>query len=51
MINSMSLIKPLTLEIEEKLWEEFKIKIPRTITLNDAVVNLIEKEVNKKWNL
>jgi len=41
-------IKPMTIEIDEKLWHKFKVKIPRTETLNDAVVKLIEKEANKK---
>lgn len=41
----MEKIKPLTLEIDKKTWDKFKEKIPRTITLNEAVVKLIEKEV------
>ena len=44
----MTKIKPMTLEIEEKTWIKFKEAIPRTITLNSAIVNLIEKEVSKK---
>lgn len=40
-------IKPITLEIDEDLWIKFKEKIPRTITLNDAIVELIKKEVSK----
>lgn len=43
-----NLIKPITLEIEKDLWDRFKDAIPRTKTLNDAIVELIEKEVNKK---
>lgn len=43
----MSDIKPITLEIDEDLWIKFKEKIPRTITLNDAIVELIKKEVSK----
>lgn len=42
-----NLIKPITLEIDSKLWEKFKEQTPRTITLNDAVVDLIKKEVEK----
>jgi len=38
-------INPLTLEIEKELWEKFKAIVPRTITLNQAVVNLIKKEL------
>jgi len=41
-------IKPLTLEIEKDLWEKFKEITPRTITLNEAVIELIKKEINKK---
>ena len=41
-------IKPITLEVDEVLWKKFKVMIPRTIKLNDAIVKLIEKEVNKK---
>lgn len=40
--------KPLTLEIDKELWDTFKSLTPRTKALNDAVVELIEKEVNKK---
>jgi hypothetical protein len=43
-----SVIKPLTIEIEKELWEKFKDKIPRSKKLNDAVVELIKKEVEKK---
>ena len=41
-------IKPLTLEIDSELWNKFKEQTPRTITLNDAVVQLIKKEVSRK---
>ncbi len=40
-------IKPLTLEVEKSLWEKFKHMTPRTLTLNDAIVKLIEREVGK----
>jgi len=43
----MGEIKPITLKIEEKLWKKFKEKTSRTITLNDAIINLIEKDVSK----
>jgi len=46
----MELIKPITLEIDKKIWERFKEITPRTIKLNDALVKLIIKklkEVNK----
>lgn len=41
-------IKPITLEIDKELWEKFKVKIPRTISLNQAIVDLIKKEVESK---
>lgn len=48
----MTKIKPITIEIKEETWNKFKEGIPRIITLNQAVVLLIEKEVKrKKWNL
>jgi hypothetical protein len=34
---------PLNLRIDEEIWNEFKDRIPRSITLNDAVVDLIKK--------
>ena len=43
-----NLIKPITLEIEKEIWDIFKESIPRTITLNDAIVDLIEKEVKRR---
>ena len=41
------LIKPITIEIESSIWQKFKESIPRTKRLNDAVVELIEREVTK----
>ena len=41
-------IKPITLLIDPDLWNEFKVKVPRTIKLNDAIVKLIEQAVQKK---
>jgi len=41
-------IKPITLVIEKKTWIKFKNKIPRTIALNDKLVELIEREIKKK---
>lgn len=40
-------IKPITLEIDEDLWIEFKNRVPRTITLNDAIIKLIEMEIKE----
>lgn len=41
-------IKPITLEIEDTTWDKFKDLIPRSITLNQAIVDLIEKECKRK---
>ena len=40
-------IKPITLEIEKELWDKFKEIVPRTITLNEAVILLIKNELEK----
>ncbi len=40
-------IKPLTLEIDKKVWAAFKDHVPRTITLNNAIVKLIEFEMKE----
>ena len=39
-------IKPITLEIEEDLWQKFKGITTRDITLNDKIVELIQAEVS-----
>lgn len=41
-------IKPITLEIDKDVWEEFKESIPRAIRLNDVVVVLIKQHLIKK---
>jgi len=33
------------LKINKKIWEKFKEKVPRTKNLNEALIELIEKEV------
>jgi len=37
----------LLLRVDDKLWERFKMLVPRTTKLNDAVVELIEKYVEE----
>uniref|UniRef100_A0A6M3IDY9 Antitoxin n=1 Tax=viral metagenome TaxID=1070528 RepID=A0A6M3IDY9_9ZZZZ len=44
----MTSIKPITLEIEKELWTKFKEMTPRTVRLNDAIVELIAKKVATK---
>ncbi len=41
-------IKPITIEIDEKLWDDFKELIPRTITLNEAIISLIINKIAKE---
>jgi len=43
-------IKPITLEIEEKVWNKWKETIPRTITLSQAIENLIIKDLRDDKN-
>lgn len=44
----MEKIKPLTIEIDKEVWDQFKERVPRTITLNDKVVELIKQFLYKK---
>ena len=37
----------LLLEITDELWARFKLTVLRTKTLNDAVVELIQREVDR----
>jgi len=47
----MTSIKPITLEIDKELWYKFKEMTPRTVRLNDAIVELIAKRVKEKNRL
>ena len=38
----------ITLNIDDKLWEKFKERVPRTISLNDKIVQLIKEFLYKK---
>jgi hypothetical protein len=40
-------INALTIQIKRGEWEIFKSTVPRSMTLNEAVVQLIRKEINK----
>ena len=44
---SSNKIKPITLKIDKDLWKKFKEKVPRTKTLNEAIIELIKKETDK----
>ena len=41
-------IKKFLLEIPEDIWEKWKNTIPRSISLNKALVELLKKEGKKK---
>ena len=36
------------LEVNSKLWEEFKDLIPRSITINDKLIEIIKKFIDEK---
>ena len=38
------------IRIKKKLWEDFKIIIPRNKTLNNAIIELIKKEIEEEKN-
>ena len=42
-------INAITIKIKRGSWEFFKSITPRNITLNQAVVNLIKREINKEF--
>ncbi len=44
----MKLTKVITLEMEEDIWRKFKEIVPRTITLNKALGNLVRDFVSDK---
>lgn len=41
------IIKPITLQIEKRVWDEFKSITPRSIKLNDALVDVIEIHIKR----
>ena len=47
-MNMGKTIRPITLEIDENVWKEFKERVPRTVKLNDKLVELIERELQNK---
>lgn len=44
-INNKS--RAITLQINKDTWKEFKYKTPRTHTLNDKIVELIERYIKE----
>lgn len=41
-------IKTFLLEIPEEIWEKWKERIPRSVSLNKALIELLKKEAEKK---
>lgn len=44
----MKTIRPITLVIEKHIWDKWKYTVPREQTLNEALVGLIEDDINYK---
>lgn len=42
------IIRPITLEVDEETWQTFKERVPRTVKLNDKLVELVEREIQNK---
>jgi len=40
--------KKFLLEIPEDIWEKWKNTVPRSLSLNKALIKLLEREVKKK---
>lgn len=40
-------VKKFLLEIPEEIWEKWKNKVPRSISLNKALIELLKKEGGK----
>ena len=47
-MTQQTTVKPITLKIDRDTWEQFKVIVPRTITLNDQVVELIRNHIKQK---
>jgi hypothetical protein len=43
----MKKIKKFLLEVPEDIWEKWKNTVPRSITLNKALIELLKKEGRK----
>lgn len=46
----MAKINPITLSIDDRLWNKFCKQIPDTRTKNGTIIELIEKYVEEKKN-
>lgn len=41
-------IKPITLKIEKEIWDKFKDNVPSSISLNSALIQLINDYLKEK---
>ena len=50
MVKREEKLKKFLLEIPEEIWERWKNKVPRSLSLNKALIELLDKEggVNEK---
>ena len=48
MVKKEENIKKFLLEIPESTWEKWKNTVPRSLTLNKALIELLTKEGKKK---
>ena len=39
----MTKVRPITLEVEERIWKEFKSNVTRDQTLNSKIVEIIDQ--------
>jgi len=47
MVKKEKKLKKFLLEIPEEIWEKWKLTVPRSISLNKALIELLGKEGNK----
>ncbi len=40
-------VKKFLLEVPTEIWEEWKDKVPRSISINKALINLLKTEIEK----
>jgi hypothetical protein len=41
-------VKKFLLEVPESTWEKWKNKVPRSLSLNKALIELLEREAGKE---
>jgi hypothetical protein len=40
-------VKKFLLEVPEEIWKKWKDKIPRSISINNALINILKNEAEK----